>query len=226
MEIRDKNEREAVESLLSLSDPGSLTPPHSDDGSEAMYPKSNMMNLAANVTWKPPSPPPDIHPLIPKKRYRNINLDEFAANDSSHSAISPSPSVSSTPIITVLVKKSSENLLRNFRPIAPAPPGGSQDDRKIDTHPSIKKRSFLCTYKDCKRSYSKSSHLKAHFRVHTGEKPYSCPYEKCDKKFSRSDELSRHKRMHTGERKFECRICGKRFMRSDHRSKHLKTHSD
>ena len=86
------------------------------------------------------------------------------------------------------------------------------------------KRMHQCTYKDCKKSYLKASHLKAHYRVHTGEKPYKCQWSNCNKTFSRSDELTRHKRNHSGEKKFVCDICDKKFSRPDHLSKHTRTH--
>ena len=63
---------------------------------------------------------------------------------------------------------------------------------------STRPRNFQCTFANCNKSYLKSSHLKQHFRSHTGEKPYKCNWPNCIWQFTRSDELTRHYRKHTG----------------------------
>lgn len=109
--------------------------------------------------------------------------------------------------------------------IAPAP-GFGPLVRKVSpqSEESARIRSHVCSHAGCGKTYFKSSHLKAHMRTHTGEKPFRCNWEGCERRFARSDELSRHRRTHTGEKRFTCPVCQSRFMRSDHLAKHARRH--
>ncbi|XP_041980906.1 Krueppel-like factor 6 [Aricia agestis] len=84
---------------------------------------------------------------------------------------------------------------------------------------------YRCPVDNCHKLYAKASHVRAHLRRHSGEKPYKCTWAGCSWRFARSDELARHRRSHSGDKPYRCGECGKRFARSDHLAKHGRVHA-
>lgn len=95
--------------------------------------------------------------------------------------------------------------------------GQSADD-------GLRKHMHNCHIPGCGKAYAKTSHLKAHLRWHSGDRPFVCNWLFCGKRFTRSDELQRHLQTHTGAKKFSCALCPRVFMRNDHLAKHMRTH--
>lgn len=137
------------------------------------------------------------------------------------SAVTLSPSQVSQQGVSVLGSEPSVTSNRRLRRVACTCPNCTDNEGRTGEN---KKKQHICHIPGCKKVYGKTSHLRAHLRWHTGERPFVCNWMFCGKRFTRSDELQRHKRTHTGEKRFECKECKKKFMRSDHLSKHIKTH--
>lgn len=72
-----------------------------------------------------------------------------------------------------------------LRRVACTCPNCKEGDRGGDN----KKKVHICHIPGCNKMYGKTSHLRAHLRWHSGERPFICSWLFCNKRFTRSDEL-------------------------------------
>ena len=93
--------------------------------------------------------------------------------------------------------------------------------RKTNCLPNQKK--YICSFKNCQKSYALKNILLAHLRTHYKIKPFICTY--CSKSFNEKGNLKTHIRIHTGERPFTCKKCHKSFKALGQLKDHFISHT-
>ncbi|PXF48466.1 hypothetical protein BWQ96_01635 [Gracilariopsis chorda] len=81
---------------------------------------------------------------------------------------------------------------------------------------------YACPFDNCARTSTEHSNLKAHMRMHTGERPYTCSAPGCRRNFRWKSSLTYHeKAIHTSVKPYKCSPCRKQFVEKRKYKMHL-----
>lgn len=104
----------------------------------------------------------------------------------------------------------------NFRDVNPAEGQGRR-------HSMGAPHLYCCPWTGCNKVFNRFYNLRSHYRIHSGEKPFTCNY--CEASFARNHDLKRHERIHLKTKPYACPICTKAFSRNDAMNRHVRLNS-
>ena len=132
------------------------------------------------------------------------------------------------PPVSVLVSPGGASQLLIFNQPPSSGPGLG-----LGPEPGSREKAFACSHPGCDKSYYKLSHLKAHFRVHTGKSGLQTEIDISNIQYDndKSNDPIKHIILmcvtFPGEKPFNCPYedCDKIFARSDELSRHKRAHT-
>lgn len=100
-----------------------------------------------------------------------------------------------------------------------------KDNEDIPNQPLIALKDKLFSCPVCHKGFAGNYYLKAHMRIHTGEKPFRC--EPCGLSFAFQQNYRQHNfTYHQSEKPYKCRVCDQRFADKSELNGHQETHKD
>ncbi|KAG8190934.1 hypothetical protein JTE90_002541 [Oedothorax gibbosus] len=174
-------------SLSPASSPASLpaspTTPSSPSSSNSNF--SSCVDLRLNKDFN--SDEEILDPLSKSESSSLLSLQRIKEASIAMFQLEKQPSFLNNLLQKGLLDQADERLLRANPSFAAAakmfdesiglPSNVAKEGTDIYSENLKRRKTHKCDFKGCEKVYTKSSHLKAHKRTHTGEKPYLCTWE-------------------------------------------------